>query len=54
MTISKASKKYDLSQLLKEQKAAIETTIDRLNYKAARYDRAMETGILSRDKEELS
>jgi len=29
------------------QKAAIESTLDRLNYKISRYEEAMETGVLS-------
>jgi DNA-binding transcriptional MerR regulator len=34
---------------LLEQKAAIESTLDRLNFKISRYERAMETGVLTWD-----
>ena len=34
-------------------KAAIESTIDRLNYKIGRYEKAMETGVLSWEKDEV-
>lgn len=33
------------------QKAAIESTLDRLNFKIGRYEKAMETGVLSWDDE---
>jgi len=32
------------------QKAAIESTLDRLNFKIGRYEKAMETGVLSWDE----
>ncbi|SHI27229.1 MerR family transcriptional regulator [Desulfosporosinus lacus] len=35
------------------QKAAIESTLDRLNFKIERYEIAMETGVLSWDREEV-
>ncbi|PKM76085.1 MAG: MerR family transcriptional regulator [Firmicutes bacterium HGW-Firmicutes-15] len=34
------------------QKAAIESTLDRLNFKIGRYEKAMETGVLSWDDDE--
>lgn len=36
---------------LQAQKAAIESTLDRLNFKIGRYEKAMETGVLSWDDE---
>ncbi len=38
-------------EILLEQKKQVEATIDRLNYKIARYQLAVETGKLSWDKE---
>jgi len=35
------------------QKAAIESTLDRLNFKIGRYEKAMETGVLSWDHDEV-
>lgn len=35
---------------LEEQKASIESTIERLKYKVSRYQKAVETGVLSWDK----
>ncbi|MCO5386544.1 MAG: MerR family transcriptional regulator [Desulfosporosinus sp.] len=35
------------------QKATIESTLDRLNFKIERYEIAMETGVLSWDREEV-
>ncbi|MCB8814579.1 MerR family transcriptional regulator [Desulfosporosinus shakirovi] len=35
------------------QKAAVESTLDRLNFKIERYEIAMETGVLSWDREEV-
>lgn len=37
---------------LLEQKSAIESTLERLNYKISRYDIALETGVLSWDRKE--
>ena len=39
---------YDI---LEEQKQQIETTMERLNYKISRYKVAMETGVLTWDKD---
>lgn len=38
-------------EILQEQKQQIETTMERLNYKISRYKVAMETGILTWDKD---
>jgi len=38
---------------LLEQKAAIEITIDRLNYKIEHYEKAIETGVLEWDHDEV-
>jgi DNA-binding transcriptional MerR regulator len=35
------------------QKAAIESTLERLNYKISRYEQAMETGTLTWDRQEV-
>ena len=35
------------------QKAAIENTLEKLNYKIERYEEAVETGVLSWDPEEV-
>lgn len=35
------------------QKAAIESTLERLNYKISRYEQAMETGTLTWDRREV-
>ena len=38
-------------EILREQKQQIETTMERLNYKISRYKVAMETGVLTWDKD---
>ena len=38
---------------LQAQKAAIESTLDHLNFKIERYEKAMETGVLSWDCDEV-
>lgn len=38
-------------EILQEQKQQIETTMERLNYKISRYKVAMETGVLTWDKD---
>ena len=38
-------------EILREQKQQIETTMKRLNYKISRYKVAMETGVLTWDKD---
>ena len=38
---------------LLSQKAAIENTLEKLNYKIGRYEEAVETGVLSWDPEEV-
>lgn len=39
-------------EALHEQRKQIEETLERLNFKISRYERAVETGILSWDKDE--
>lgn len=39
-------------EALQEQRKQIEETLERLNFKISRYERAVETGILSWDKDE--
>ena len=39
-------------QLLQEQKEQIEATMKRLAYKVSRYEKAVQTGVLSWDKED--
>lgn len=38
--------------LLQEQKEKIEETMERLSYKISRYEKALETGVLTWDKED--
>lgn len=40
-------------EVLIAQREAIDNTLERLSYKIARYDQAMETGVLSWDKPEV-
>jgi hypothetical protein len=40
-------------QLKLEQRAAIDKTIERLEYKISRYEKAMETGVLSWDNDDV-
>lgn len=39
-----------LYETLKEQKAQIESTVERLAYKISKYEEAMETGVLVWDE----
>lgn len=44
---------FEQREQLLTQKAAIESTLDRLDYKIERYEKAMETGVLSWDNREI-
>jgi DNA-binding transcriptional MerR regulator len=44
---------HDQKEILLEQRAAIDKTIERLEYKISRYEKAMETGVLSWDNDDV-
>ena len=44
---------HDQNEILLEQRAAIDKTIERLEYKISRYEKAMETGVLSWDNDDV-
>jgi DNA-binding transcriptional MerR regulator len=44
---------HDQKEILLEQRAAIEKTIERLEYKISRYEKAMETGVFSWDNDDV-